>query len=296
MVINVKDSNRSHYNAKMMEVVRKVRENGIYPIARIVVFQDNELASARPDLSLRDKEGNLWGKSEYHFVDASSREVWEYNLKAAKDALRMGFLEVNLDYIHFPDGNVDSIVYPAYNGKTPKKDIINEFSRFIMTGIHKEFPQALVSANIFAYTLLDLDVGIGQDFLDLMQIYDVVAPMIYPSHYTAGNFGFKNPAEHPYEVVKETLLSGKRMLMPDPVVAASSTASSSSSTMAQVTPQPILIKAEMRPWIQDFDMGAYYTKEMIEAQVKAIEDVGYHAGWMSWNPRVNYIPQEYIGL
>ena len=44
----------------------------------------------------------------------------------------------------------------------------------------------------------------------------------------------------------------------------------------------------IRPWIQDFNLGAIYTPEMVRLQMKAIADMGLTRGWMVWNPNNKY--------
>jgi hypothetical protein len=40
---------------------------------------------------------------------------------------------------------------------------------------------------------------------------------------------------------------------------------------------------KIRPWLQDFDLGATYTKDMIKAQIKAVYDNGLNS-WLLWDP------------
>ncbi len=122
-----------------------------------------------------------------------------------------------------------------------------------------------MSADLFGYSILvDDGTHIGQRFIDLVDDFDVVAPMVYPSHYRTGNFGFKNPAENPYEVVYGTLEVAQKKL-----AAAHKT-------------------AIIRPWLQDFNLGAVYTGAMVKAQMKASVDAGFDNGWMLWNARNVY--------
>ena len=44
----------------------------------------------------------------------------------------------------------------------------------------------------------------------------------------------------------------------------------------------IMKLAELRPWLQAFDLGAKYTPFMIDEQVRATNDVGLN-GWLLWN-------------
>jgi hypothetical protein len=269
-VVNVKESNGIVLTPKIAKLVKRLRAKNIYPIARIVLFQDNELAKERPEFALKDEEGELWGKGGYRFIDPSNKKVWDYNIAVANEALDIGFAEINFDYVRFPDGYVDDIVYPFYKYDRLKKDVINEAVEYINGKIREKYPEAIISLDIFAYAFLRThDVGIGQKLTDLADHYDVIAPMIYPSHYGPGNFGFENPAEHPYQVVLQTLQYGINQL--------------------KAANKEVII----RPWIQDFDMGAVYDKEKIQQQIKAIKDAGLNSGWMVWNPSNFYIQDEF---
>lgn len=275
MVINVKDGDSIYLTPKMAEVVKKVKEKNIYPIARVVVFQDNGLANERPDLALKTQTGKIWAEKNYNWVDPASKEVWEHNLNVSLKALDLGFEEINFDYFRFPSGGVlDDIIYPHYDGITPKQDIINSFAEYLTTRIRQEKPEAITSLDIFGYTFLKTDdLGIGQNLNSLANYFDVIAPMVYPSHYSAGNFGFKNPAKAPYEVILQTLIKGKELL-----------GQNSESKKNFI----------IRPWIQDFNMGAIYDAEMVNKEKQAIKDAGLDNGWMSWNPSNLYEKDKYI--
>jgi hypothetical protein len=271
VVINVKDSDGAYLGEGMKKIVKRFREEGIYPIARVVVFQDNKLAKQEPALALRDAAGNLWsGNGGYLWVDPASREVWDRTVAVALRALDIGFAEVNFDYIRFPDGNVETIVFPFYDNVTPGTEIMKNFFRHLTGEVHKARPGSVLSADLFAYAFLrDNGLGIGQRAGDAAQFFDVVSPMIYPSHYAPGNFGFPNPAAEPYQVIFQTLESGKKLL------------AKASST------------AIIRPWLQDFDMGAVYDRQMVEEEMRAVKDAGYGDTWMIWNPTNIYEPDKF---
>jgi len=270
LVINVKDNSKTHLGQWMTDLVRQLRKEGIYPIARIVVFQDNYAAQTRSDLVLKNPDDTIFGKIGYNWLDPASKEVWDLNADAAIKALDIGFAEINFDYFRFPDGDIDNIVYPIYDYTQAKQTVINNAAAYINKKVKKAHPEAITSLDIFADTFLrPVDIGIGQKLIGLAPHFDVIAPMIYPSHYADGNFGFENPAEEPYEVVRRTLLAGKRQL------------------------EAVDISVQVRPWIQDFNMGAIYDRQKIQDQIKAIEDAGYQSGWMSWNPNVFYARTKY---
>lgn len=274
LVINVKDGDGVYAaDENIKRVVQKLLKNGIYPIARIVVFQDNLLARKSPHLALKDKNGFLWtSNGGYFWVDPASVAVWDYNVQAAQSALKMGFKEVNFDYIRFPsDGDVKNIAYPVYDGTVLKTKIIGDFFAYLSSRIRADYPEAVISADLFAFSFLfDDGLGVGQRAGEAAKYFDVISPMTYPSHYSPGNFEFPNPAEHPYEVILKTLESGKKF-----IETASGTAS-------------------VRPWLQDFDLGAVYDAKMVREEIRAVTDAGYGNSWMVWNPRNFYEKENFL--
>ncbi|HCX39273.1 MAG TPA: sugar fermentation stimulation protein, partial [Candidatus Veblenbacteria bacterium] len=111
--------------------------------------------------------------------------------------------------------------------------------------------------------LRDFAGSTGQRMTTLAPEVDVVSPMVYPSHYRSGNFGYTNPATQPYGVVYGTLEKGQLLFANAP-------------------------NTIVRPWLQDFHLGAQYTPAMVRAQITATTDAGNHNGWMLWNPKNIY--------
>ncbi|MDP1538838.1 MAG: putative glycoside hydrolase, partial [bacterium] len=120
-VIDIKDySGFVAYDTKLTEVknyraeqirirdidglIKRLHNEGIYVIARILVFQDPVLARAREDLAIKNKStGKLWlDNKNLAWMDPAAREVWDYNIAIAKEAAERGFDELNFDYIRFP--------------------------------------------------------------------------------------------------------------------------------------------------------------------------------------------------
>lgn len=266
IVINTKEPSGPKLDNHLKELVQELKASGIWTIARQVVFQDDELAARQPELALKRGNGTLWrdrgGKT---WVDPSSRVVWEYNLKVARQTISLGFDELNLDYVRFPtDGDVKAIRFPNWKPEVSKAETIAGFAGWLRRELRASHPGVVVSADVFAYSFMtNDDLGMGQDLKLLAPNLDVVAPMIYPSHYRRGNFGFTNPALHPYEVVRQTLERGQPAL----------------------TSAPNTI---VRPWLQDFNLGARYTAEFIRAEFEGVADAGGSAGWMLWNPHNVY--------
>jgi len=245
-----------------------LHSKNIYIIGRISVFQDPYLTKLKPEWAIKkSSDGEVWkDKKGLSFLDPTNKNVHEYILSIALNSYKEGFDEINFDYIRYPsDGNMKDINYNLTDGKT-RADNIEEFFKYISTEIKKD-ENIPISADLFGLTTEATDdMGIGQVWERTIPYFDFVCPMIYPSHYPSSYAGYKNPALYPYEVINRALVSA-------------------------------IIKTKninqninkIRPWLQDFDLGATYTKEMIQAQIKAVYDNGLNS-WMLWDPANKYTP------
>ncbi|MBW8839913.1 MAG: hypothetical protein JF602_08695, partial [Gemmatimonadetes bacterium] len=98
--------------------LRILREHGIHPIARIVVAKDPLLASRKPEWSVRNVNGGLWrDRLDFAWVDAFNDSVWIYAAQLAAEAVRMGFAEVQYDYVRFPDEPESRLATAVFSGR-----------------------------------------------------------------------------------------------------------------------------------------------------------------------------------
>ncbi len=284
IVIDVKDSG-TYLDNYIKNLVSELHKKNIYVIARMVVFQDNSQIKSHPDWYFRKGDGVLWqdGRSWY-WLDPSNRETWNYNVVIAKSAIDAGFDEINFDYIRFPAfSKNEDVDFPPEGKIIFKNQIINEFTKYLTSELKNYDPDIELSVDIFAYNMLKTDdLGVGQKFIELYDYFDYVSPMIYPSHYLPGNFGFDNPAEYPYEVILNTIESGKNQLWKKSAVEVGTT------TPAIINPVFEKELKKLRPWLQDFDIGAIYDSEMIRKEKQAVYDAGLTSGWLLWNPNNIY--------
>jgi hypothetical protein len=243
------------------------KARGIYTIARIVVFKDNILATARPDLAVIDtRTGKPWIDNEkLAWVDPFREEVWAYNIALAKEAARRGFDEVQFDYVRFPtDGKLGAAKYAKPVNKDTRLPAITAFLEKARREIGPT--GAFLGADLFGYTAFnENDTDIGQRIEELAPHLDFICPMVYPSGYHKGIPGHANPMLVPGKVVHESVrLIRKR----------------ASGTVAKV-----------RPWLQDFKDYAFdkriFGVPEIQAQIKGSDEAG-GSGWMLWNPRNDY--------
>ncbi|OLC08140.1 MAG: hypothetical protein AUH42_02290 [Gemmatimonadetes bacterium 13_1_40CM_70_11] len=244
-----------------------LKARGVYTIARIVTFKDNVLARHRPDLAVIDTQtGMPWvDRENLAWVDPFREEVWAYNIEIAKEAARKGFDEIQFDYVRFPtDGKLGIARYSRPNTRETRLPAVTTF----LERARRELGPlgVFVAADVFGYTAFnENDTDIGQRIEQLAPHLDYICPMVYPSGYHVGIPGFRNPVDHPYEVVLESVrLIRKR-------------------TGGHVV--------RVRPWLQDFKDYAFdrrvFGVEQIRAQVRGADDAGAF-GWMLWNPRNDY--------
>jgi hypothetical protein len=247
-------------------VLRQLRENGIYPIARIVVFRDPVLAEARPDWAVHHVDGGDWVDREGHrWVDSYNRAVWDYNIAIAREAIELGFSEVQWDYVRFPDvprSLMRVARWPAHEGRS-KAAAIREFLLYSRAQLASyDVP---VTADVFGLTVSARDdMGIGQLWEKMVDATDVLLPMVYPSHFARGTYGIAEPNARPYETVRRAMEDAVRRTRGVPGAAG------------------------IRPWLQDFTLGApRYGPEHVRAQIDAVHAAGLDE-WVLWHPGSNY--------
>ncbi|HEX8695818.1 MAG TPA: putative glycoside hydrolase [Longimicrobium sp.] len=256
------------------QLVDTLQAHGIYPIARIVVFKDRMLAEKKPELAIRHVDGSVWlDQKGKPWVNPYHRTVWDYNVAIAREALDMGFAEVQWDYVRFPDvveARRRTMAFPGAGGKS-RADNIHDFIVYSKQQLAQY--QVPVTADVFGLvTHLEGDVGIGQNWEQVITAADAVLPMVYPSHYYAGMYGFARPNAHPYEIV--------RISMQDAV------------ERTRFVQQQGKKTGEIVPWLQAFTAdylhdGLTYGAGHVRSQIQAAYDAGLKS-WVLWNPGSNY--------
>jgi hypothetical protein len=259
-------------------MMRRLEEHKIYPIARIVVFKDSVLAEKRPDLSFLES-GKVWkNRRGEAFVNPFLKEVWDYNIAIAEKAAKLGFKEIQFDYVRFPEGferRDEDLIYSTGEYKDGNKDNVQKrvdaVTDFVAYAREKLQPYDVdVSVDIFGYSATISEApGIGQNFSRIAENVDVISSMIYPSHWTS-YFGIAKPDLHPYELV-------------------TAYAKVENEVLGKLENKPT-----SRPWLQDFTasyLGAgnykVYGKEEVEAQIKALYENGINE-FLLWNAGNRY--------
>ena len=264
------------------QFIDKLHKKGVYVIGRISTFQDSYLINVHPEWAVKTKEGVIWKDYKgVKWLDAGAEPVWDYIASIGRAAYKVGFDELNFDYIRFPsDGNLVDIAYSWGAGRT-RVEVMKSFFSYL----HDQFSGTgiTISADLFGLTTsAEDDLGIGQILEYGLASFDYVAPMVYPSHFGKGYDNFAKPAEHPYDVIKlsmsravakaEATTTRSRIVGEEPIA----------STSPQLYTKDTYDKNKLRPWLQAFDLGAIYTPAMIRAQMQATYDVGL-TSWMLWD-------------
>jgi hypothetical protein len=252
--------------ARIQALLDTMRANGIHPIARIVVAKDPILASARRDLAVRTrKDGTPWlDKAGRPWLDPHQRDVWSYAGDLAEEAVKLGFSEVQFDYVRFPDepSLLRQAAFPLAKGRT-RDVVIREQLGYLHDRMRAlGVPMAI---DVFGLTTtVKGDMTIGQRWEAFADRADVVLPMTYPSHYARGDYGIDRPNARPYEVIDHAMKD------------------------AIARNRAVIGGAEIVPWYQDFTLGApRYGAAQVRAQMQAGYDNGIRS-WVLWNASSRY--------
>lgn len=247
-------------------LLRQMHDDGVYTIARIVVFKDDPLAAARPELAVKQQNGEVYRDREgLRWIDPTRREAWDYDIGIAVEAARAGFDEIQFDYLRFPDTRNGRLATPG-----TQQARTQAIAGFIDAARERLAPyNVFLAVDVFGYICWNLDdTHIGQRLEDLLPRVDYLSPMLYPSGFQFGIPGYPNPVTHVYEIVRRSL---------DRI-----------SLRMHVPPRRV------RPWLQAFKDYAFdrrmFDADEIRAQIRAAADFGSD-GWMLWNPRNVYTDQ-----
>ena len=251
-------------------LVKTLQDKNYYVIARIVGFQDPVLTDVKPEWTLKSKStGKPWADTGgYNWINPYNRDSWEYYLGLAGEAAKAGVDEVQFDGFHFPVlGALNDIDYALPEGRTStettRMDTINAFfkaarDRLSPLGVY-------TSATVYGTALVESDdLGIGMNVAQLAPQVDYISPMIYPSEWSPGAFGIDQPAQKPYELVQQAMLSAKSALK---------------DRLSQI-----------RPWLQDFNPPTgTYGPDQVKDEIRAVEEIQKtRISWVLYNANSKY--------
>ncbi len=262
-----------NYINNIHELIKTLKENNIYPIARIVTFRDNYLCEKNPNLAIKNTDGSIWrDKQGTSWLNPYNKDVWEYIINVSKEAALVGFKEIQFDYMLFStDSKIKEADFSVVETQTSRKDIINEFIQYAYEQLS---PLGVyISASVYG-SIIDNKLNtnlIGQDYVELSKNLDYISPILYPSRYAEGSLGIEYPVLEPYNIIYNSMNLSKEII-----------------SNIDVDEN----KATVRPWLQDFtatwlEPNQVYGVEQVREQINAVYDSGLEE-WILWNVNCNY--------
>lgn len=240
--------------------VRKLHALGIRVIGRVVCFRDPIFASAAWRDGRRDEVVQTPAHQEYAgyggFTNFANPVVRAYNIEIAVAAARAGVDDILYDYVRRPDGPISTMRFPGLHG-SPSAAVVAFLrrSRLALRPYH-----TFVGASVFGIAATRPS-QVAQNVAEMARQVDYIAPLVYPSHWGAGEYDVPDPNAQPFDIVRRSLFDFQR----------------------DVTGTP----ARLVPWLQDFSLGVAYGPAQVRAQIDAARRDGVDE-FILWNPGVVY--------
>jgi hypothetical protein len=245
-------SSKRYYDAQ--RAVATIHAAGIYLVGRVVTFEDPLLAAGAPQLAIRRADGSRWLNSAgLGWTNPYDRRVWKYNVDIAARAAKLGFDEIQFDYVRFPsDGDISQIRYPGKHAQ-PMGWTVPMFAKYAQGRLK---PLGVrISVDVFGLSATR-DLGIGQFPRRIARYVDAIYPMVYPSHYVSGEYNIIDPDSRPGTTVAYSLRDFRNAVRGD--------------------------STELIPWLQDFSLRRTYTLADVQDQIQAAR-LEHTKGFMLWN-------------
>ncbi len=277
VVIDVKSEGGAVYSLAATDTVRgigasiesetvpafleELRNKGVYRIGRIVTFLDSWYSAWYPQNALHHVSGGpFYDGMGSRWSSAYSPEARRYNIEIGV-AAASHFEEIQYDYVRLP---YENHLLERYE-EAVRVEAINAFAAEASAALH--LAGVAISFDTFGVvSTAGNDQGIGQSVPGVAPHLDYVSPMVYPSGWGPGSFGYEYPPEHPGPVVWQNVQATVELIEDD-------------------------VTALVRPWLQDFHdyqaRGLFYGSDRVTAQIEATADSG-GIGFMLWDPSLQY--------
>jgi hypothetical protein len=245
-------SSKRYYDAQ--RAVATIHAAGLYLVGRVVTFEDPLLAAGAPQLAIRRADGSRWLNSAgLGWTNPYDRRVWKYNVDIAAQAAKLGFDEIQFDYVRFPsDGDISQIRYPGKHAQ-PMGWTVPMFAKYAQGRLK---PLGVrISVDVFGLSATR-DLGIGQFPRRIARYVDAIYPMVYPSHYVSGEYNIIDPDSRPGTTVAYSLRDFRNAVRGE--------------------------STKLIPWLQDFSLRRTYTLADVQDQIQAAR-LEHTKGFMLWN-------------
>lgn len=260
-------ADKSIINRDIKEFMSLLKAKNIYTIARIVTFKDELQAINNVDYAIKNRDGSIWrNRDNMAWVDPFDIRSHNYAISIAQEAAKVGFDEINFDYIRFPAK--EGLRYSKESTQENRVKAISDFLNLAQERLKKY--GVFISADTYGNICWTKDDNnIGQTVSSMEPHVDYLAPMLYPSGFVSGSFLFKSPSNHPHAVIYRSIKN-----IEDRIDA-----------------------KRVRPWLQYFKDYAHekrhYREFEIKEQIRATQEINTN-GWMMWSPSSRYHMEYFI--
>ena len=190
------------------------------------------------------------------FTNFAHPTVRAYNIEIAEEAAQLGVDDILYDYVRRPDGPLTSMVFPRLADRP--EDVIVRFLAETQARLSQY--GTFLGASVFGIAATRPQ-DVAQEIPQMAGSLDYVSPMVYPSHWSPGEYEIEDPNRQPYDIVLASLRDFQ----------------------AEVDG----LGARVLPWLQDFSLGVDYGPAEVRAQIEAAHDAGIDE-WLLWDPAVTY--------
>jgi hypothetical protein len=258
-------SNQPDCTVDLPAAIEELHGLGVPVIGRMVAFADPVVApwaweNGEQDMVIQTAAGEKFTGRYAGFTNFANDEVVDYLLDVAEEAAALGVDHILWDYIRKPDGPLEQFSFPGLEG-TPEEAVV-EFTRLADERLAPYGVQH--GASVYGVSA-DRPWEVSQDIPGMAEHLDYVAPMIYPSHWAAGEYGVDNPLLQPGDMVEATL-----------------------RIWLEVTEGT---RARVLPWLEDSNypvsLGHPDRAQYVREQIQATYDLGIRE-WLLWDSAVRY--------
>jgi hypothetical protein len=242
------------------EAVDILHSKGVRVIGRLVAFRDPIHANWAVEQGNMKQVVQTPSGDAYMgyggFTNFANPTVRRYNIAVAKAAAAAGVDEILYDYVRRPDGPIEAMRFPGLGARPADRSIAN-----FLRETREQLPtEIFLGASVFGVAASRPE-DIAQNVPMMAREVDYISAMVYPSHWTPGEYNVPDPNAQPYDIVLAAL--------------------------ADFQKQVHGTGARLVPWIQDFSLGYEYGPEEVRAQLDAAKVLGV-TEWLLWNPAVRY--------
>lgn len=282
LIVDIKDTHGYVYYKSNLSMVNRVgaqgavikditgfindmHRRGYYVVGRIVVFRDSKYArydNRKYGVKVSGTR-ELWrDENRFVWVDPFSKDAWEYNIAIAEEAARIGFDEIQFDYVRFPsfNGHRNTPSFPHAKGMKRENAILS----FLSLAKERLTPYGVrISIVLFGYTTWRNHLpGEAQHLYEMGKRVDVIYPMLYPSHFADDFLKQEKKEKRTYDIVFRSARRGDSLL--------------------RFTDTRLVAYLQGFTWKQS-TLGENY----ITVQMQAAEDADTD-GWVVWNAKGEY--------